>query len=161
MNKKKILILAVVVWCISLVFMILNGGPSETVSFYVFLIVSIIPFYYGAFIILKKLYKKLSNFAEDEASKEMKNRKTYHAGILIKKGFIAGLEKINAKEIYIFALIVIILFPPLSNYYTTREAFIGWNFISNLGGTTQIKMSYLILEIALITTIFLLFRKKK
>ena len=161
MNKKKILILAIIVWCISLVFMILNGGPSETVSFYVFLIVSIIPLYYGVFIILKKLYKKLSNFAEDEASKKMKNRKAYQVGILIKKGFIIGLEKINAKVIYIFALIMIILFPPLSNYYTTRESFIGWTFISNLGGTTQIKMSYLILEVALITTIFLLFRKKK
>ena len=65
------------------------------------------------------------------------------------------------KRVYALSLITIVFFPPLSNYYTNRESFIGWDFISNLGGYTQIKISYLLLEIALITIVFLLFRKSK
>ena len=70
------------------------------------------------------------------------------------------------KKVYVLGLVLICLFPPLSRYYTTvsgvkADSFQGLMFISELGGTTQIKPFYLFIEIALITIIYLLFKKNK
>ena len=62
------------------------------------------------------------------------------------------------KRVYALGLVLICSFPPVSHYYK-NESFRGLMLISELGGPMQIKLSYLFLEIALITIIFFLFRK--
>ena len=111
------------------------------------------------FIVLKKIYKKLFKFAGNESKLKLKDRKSYRVGKVAKKGFLKGLEK--TKEIYVLTLILIILFPPMASFRTNIEVFEGWKFISYLGGIKQIKISYLLIELALVTVVFLLFRKKE
>ena len=158
LNKKKIIILVATAWLISLVLFISNKNP-QSISFYILITIPAVLFYIGVFIVLKKIYKKLFKFAADESKLKLEDRKSYRAGIVAKKGFLTGLEK--TKEIYVLTLILIILFPPMASFRTNIEVFEGWKFISYLGGIKQIKISYLLIELALVTVVFLLFRKKE
>jgi len=158
LNKKKIIVLVSTAWFISLVLFISNKNP-QSVSFYILIIIPAVLFYIGVFIILKKIYKKLFKFVADESKLKFEDRKSYRAGIVTKKGFLTGLKK--TKEIYVLSLIMIVLFPPLVRVRTNIEVFEGWKFISNLEGIKQIKISYLLIELALVTVVFLLFRKKE
>ena len=158
LNKKKILILVAIAWLISLVLFILNKNP-QSVPFYIIITIPAVLFYIGVFIVLKKIYKKLFKFAADESKLKLEDRKSYRTGIVAKKGFLTVLEK--TKEIYVLSLIMIILFPPMASFRTNREVFEGWKFISNLTLTFQIKIPYLLIEVAFVTVVFLLFRKKE
>ena len=69
----------------------------------------------------------------------------------------------DLRRTYAISLALILLFPPI-NYntkYTTHVEFVGWDFITTLGGGRFINITYLIIEIAFVTTIFFLFRNKK
>lgn len=158
LNKKKILILVAIAWLISLVLFISNKNP-QSISFYILITIPAVLFYIGVFIVLKKIYKKLFKFAADESKLKLEDRKSYRTGIVAKKGFLTVLEK--TKEIYVLSLIMIILFPPMASFRTNREVFEGWKFISNLTLTFQIKIPYLLIEVAFVTVVFLLFRKKE
>ena len=158
LNKKKILILVAIAWLISLVLFISHKNP-QSISFYILITIPAVLFYIGVFIILKKIYKKLFKFAADESKLKLEDRKSYRTGIVAKKGFLTVLEK--TKEIYVLSLIMIILFPPMASFRTNREVFEGWKFISNLTLTFQIKIPYLLIEVAFVTVVFLLFRKKE
>ena len=158
LNEKKIIILVAIVWLISLILFISNKNP-QSISFYILITIPAVLFYIGVFIVLKKIYKKLFKFAADESKLKLEDRKSYRAGIVAKKGFLTGLEK--TKEIYVLSLIMIILFPPMASFRTNREVFEGWKFISNLTLTFQIKIPYLLIEVAFVTVVFLLFRKKE
>ena len=158
LNEKKIIILVAIVWLISLVLFISHKNP-QSISFYILITIPAVLFYIGVFIVLKKIYKKLFKFAADESKLKLEDRKSYRAGIVAKKGFLTGLEK--TKEIYVLSLIMIILFPPMASFRTNREVFEGWKFISNLTLTFQIKIPYLLIEVAFVTVVFLLFRKKE
>jgi hypothetical protein len=158
LNEKKIIILVAIIWLISLVLFISNKNP-QSISFYILITISVVLFYIGVFIVLKKIYKKLFKFVADELKLKLKDRKSYRVGKIAKKGFLKGLEK--TKEIYVLSLIMIVLFPPFIRVRTNIEVFEGWKFISNLGGIKQIKISYLLIELALVTVVFLLFRKKE
>ena len=158
LNEKKIIILVAIVWLISLVLFISHKNP-QSISFYILITIPAVLFYIGVFIVLKKIYKKLFKFAGNESKLKLKDRKSYRVGKLAKKGFLKGLEK--TKEIYVLTLILIILFPPMASFRTNREVFEGWKFISNLTLTFQIKIPYLLIEVAFVTVVFLLFRKKE
>ena len=158
LNEKKIIILVAIVWLISLVLFISNKNP-QSISFYILITIPAVLFYIGVFIVLKKIYKKLFKFAADESKLKLEDRKSYRTGIVAKKGFLTVLEK--TKEIYVLSLIMIVLFPPFIRVRTNIEVFEGWKFISNLEGIKQIKISYLLIELALVTVVFLLFRKKE
>ena len=72
--------------------------------------------------------------------------------------------KKTAFIIYAVVLILIFLFPPM-NIEESRNyvRFIGWNFISGLGGETKIDIPYLLVEIGMATLvyIFFIFSQKK
>ena len=72
--------------------------------------------------------------------------------------------KKTAFIIYAVVLILIFLFPPMNIEESKNYVrFIGWNFISGLGGETKIDIPYLLVEIGMATLvyIFFIFSQKK
>jgi len=65
----------------------------------------------------------------------------------------------DPKKLYAISLVTIVLFPPI-NFVTSIQQFKGWFFITKLGGRYHINITYLIIEIALVTVLYYLFRKK-
>lgn len=65
----------------------------------------------------------------------------------------------DPKKLYAISLVLIILFPPI-NFVTSISQFKGWFFITKLGGFFHINIQYLIIEVALVTVLYYLFRKK-
>lgn len=74
-------------------------------------------------------------------------------------GRIAGFIK-TPFGIYLTSIILIVMFPPIE---TINNIFIGWNFITDLGGNIRINMIYFLSEIGIVTLVFFayLFSKKK
>jgi hypothetical protein len=72
--------------------------------------------------------------------------------------------KKTAFIIYVVVLILIFIFPPMNIEESKNYVrFIGWNFISGLGGETKIDIPYLLVEIGMATLvyIFFIFSQKK
>ena len=72
--------------------------------------------------------------------------------------------KKTAFIIYAVVLILIFIFPPMNIEESKNYVrFIGWNFISMLGGETKIDIPYLLVEMGMATLvyIFFLFSQKK
>jgi hypothetical protein len=70
----------------------------------------------------------------------------------------------DAFIIYVVVLILIFIFPPMNIEESKNYVrFIGWNFISGLGGETKIDIPYLLVEIGMATLvyIFFIFSQKK
>ena len=70
----------------------------------------------------------------------------------------------DAFIIYVVVLILIFIFPPMNIEESKNYVrFIGWNFISMLGGETKIDIPYLLVEMGMATLvyIFFLFSQKK
>ena len=61
------------------------------------------------------------------------------------------------KKIYAAALILMVLFPPMS---TKSGSSRGWSFITDVGGSYRINTTYMIIEFVLATILFFLFRNK-
>ncbi len=74
-------------------------------------------------------------------------------------GRIAGFIK-TPFGIYLTSIILIVMFPPKE---TINNTFIGWGFITDLGGNIRINMIYFLSEIGIVTLVFFayLFSKKK
>ena len=74
-------------------------------------------------------------------------------------GRIAGFIK-TPFGIYLTSIILIVMFPPKA---TINNTFIGWGFITDLGGNIRINMIYFLSEIGIVTLVFFayLFSKKK
>ena len=74
-------------------------------------------------------------------------------------GRIAGFIK-TPFGIYLTSIILIVMFPPKE---TINNIFIGWGFITDLGGNIRINMIYFLSEIGIVTLVFFayLFSKKK
>ena len=63
--------------------------------------------------------------------------------------------------IYLFFIILIVMFPPIERRYS--NFFLGWSFITDLGGDHRINMIYFLSEIGIVTLVYFayLFSKKK
>ena len=74
-------------------------------------------------------------------------------------GRIAGFIK-TPFGIYLTSIILIVMFPPIETIYNT---FVGWGFITDLGGNIRINMIYFLSEIGIVTLVFFayLFSKKR
>ena len=74
-------------------------------------------------------------------------------------GRIAGFIK-TPFGIYLTSIILIVMFPPIE---TINNTFVGWGFITDLGGNIRINMIYFLSEIGIVTLVFFayLFSKKK
>ena len=74
-------------------------------------------------------------------------------------GRIAGFIK-TPFGIYLTSIILIVMFPPKE---TINNTFIGWGFITDLGGNIRINMIYFLSEIGIVTLVYFayLFSKKK
>ena len=74
-------------------------------------------------------------------------------------GRIAGFIK-TPFGIYLTSIILIVMFPPIE---TVNNTFVGWGFITDLGGNIRINMIYFLSEIGIVTLVFFayLFSKKK
>ena len=74
-------------------------------------------------------------------------------------GRIAGFIK-TPFGIYLTSIILIVMFPPIE---TVNNTFVGWGFITDLGGNIRINMIYFLSEIGIVTLVFFayLFLKKK
>ena len=74
-------------------------------------------------------------------------------------GRIAGFIK-TPFGIYLTSIILIVMFPPIE---TINNIFIGWGFITDLGGNIRINMIYFLSEIGIVTLVFFayLFSKNK
>ena len=62
--------------------------------------------------------------------------------------------------IYLTSIILIVMFPPIE---TINNTFVGWGFITDLGGNIRINMIYFLSEIGIVTLVFFayLFSKKR
>jgi hypothetical protein len=65
-------------------------------------------------------------------------------------GRIAGFIK-TPFGIYLTSIILIVMFPPIEN---TNNYFMGWTFITELGGVWRINMVYFLSEIGIVTLVF-------
>ena len=74
-------------------------------------------------------------------------------------GRIAGFIK-TPFGIYLTSIILIVMFPPIE---TINNTFVGWGFITDLGGNIRINMIYFLCEIGIVTLVFFayLFSKKR
>ena len=74
-------------------------------------------------------------------------------------GRIAGFIK-TPFGIYLTSIILIVMFPPIE---TINNTFVGWGFITDLGGNIRINMIYFLSEIGIVTLVFFayLFSKKR
>jgi hypothetical protein len=64
----------------------------------------------------------------------------------------------DAFIIYVVVLILIFLFPPMNIEESKNYVrFIGWNFISGLGGETKIDIPYLLVEVGMATLVYIFF----
>ena len=74
-------------------------------------------------------------------------------------GSIAGFIK-TPFGIYLTSIILIVMFPPIE---TINNTFVGWGFITDLGGNIRINMIYFLSEIGIVTLVFFayLFSKKR
>ena len=63
-----------------------------------------------------------------------------------------------ALVVYVVVLILIFLFPPMNIEESKNYVrFIGWNFISGLGGETKIDIPYLLVEMGMATLVYIFF----
>ena len=65
-------------------------------------------------------------------------------------GRIAGFIK-TPFGIYLTSIILIVMFPPIE---TINNTFVGWGFITDLGGNIRINMIYFLSEIGIVTLVF-------
>ena len=74
-------------------------------------------------------------------------------------GRIAGFIK-TPFGIYLTSIILIVMFPPIE---TINNTFVGWGFITDLGGARRINMIYFLSEIGIVTLVYFayLFSKKR
>ena len=74
-------------------------------------------------------------------------------------GRIAGFIK-TPFGIYLTSIILIVMFPAKE---TINNIFIGWGFITDLGGNIRINMIYFLSEIGIVTLVYFayLFSKKR
>jgi hypothetical protein len=64
----------------------------------------------------------------------------------------------DAFIIYVVVLILIFLFPPMNIEESKNYVrFIGWNFISMLGGEIKIDIPYLLVEVGMATLVYIFF----
>ena len=57
--------------------------------------------------------------------------------------------------IYFIFIILIILFPPIDEYLAPRDIpFLGWKFITTLGGDYKINVVYFLGEIGIVTLVY-------
>ena len=61
------------------------------------------------------------------------------------------------KKLYALALILMVLFPPIASSSGSSR---GWGFITDISGSYRINATYMIIEFALVTILFFLFRNK-
>jgi len=56
--------------------------------------------------------------------------------------------------IYVIFIILIILFPPIDDYTYRKIEFIGWSFITDLGGDWKINVVYFLGEIGIVSLVY-------
>ena len=67
----------------------------------------------------------------------------------------------DPRTYYVIALLGIFLFPPINDTYgTTYSDFIGWYFISTLGGDLKINFPFMAVEFFIVSVIYFIYRKK-
>jgi hypothetical protein len=68
----------------------------------------------------------------------------------------------DPRTYYVIALLVIVLYPPINDTWPRgkRSEFIGWDFISLLGGDYKINIPYIAIEFFIVSIIYFIYRKK-
>ena len=67
----------------------------------------------------------------------------------------------DPRTYYVIALLGIIFFPPINETYAmTYSDFLGWYFISLLGGDYKINIPYIAIELFIVSVIYFIYRKK-
>ena len=63
---------------------------------------------------------------------------------------------------YATALIIIFLFPPINDVYGRHNHydFVGWYFISQLGGDFKMNIPIICIELLIVSAIYFIYRKK-
>ena len=91
--------------------------------------------------------------------KQMSEDKDFLDRLFYFLGRIAGFIK-TPFGIYLTSIILIVMFPPIE---TINNTFVGWGFITDLGGNIRINMIYFLSEIGIVTLVFFayLFSKKR
>ena len=64
--------------------------------------------------------------------------------------------------VYLIFIILIILFPPIDWHLGPKEIqFLGWQFITKLGGDDKINVVYFLGEIAIVTLVYFMYLQSK
>ena len=77
-----------------------------------------------------------------------------------KTGKLVGKIIRDPKKLYIISLVLIFLFPPINRVPSEKSFFVGWDFITKLGGIYHINVTYILIEFAIVSIAYFLFRKK-
>ena len=64
--------------------------------------------------------------------------------------------------IYLIFIVLIILFPPIDEYLAPKDIpFLGWKFITALGGDYKINVVYFLGEIGIVTLVYFVYLQSR
>ena len=64
--------------------------------------------------------------------------------------------------VYLIFIILIILFPPINWHLSSQRIdFLGWNFITALGGEDKINVVYFLGEVGIVTLVYFMYLQSK